>query len=154
MSDSLSLPQNLNNVAENKPERPTAGHRLLLRDRIALGAVMLLLIVNGFAGSQYTQRLRKHTNLVEQSHNVLRNLDYLESQIQAAESGQRGFLITGNELHLENYERIAADVLSSANELGLFVRKDQASSDQVDDLEKRIKQKLVDFSSAISVRRN
>lgn len=153
MSDSLSLPQNLNNEAENNSERLPAGPRRVIRDRIALGTVMLLLIVNGFAGSQYTQRLRTHTNLVEQSHSVLSNLDYLESQMQAAESGQRGFLISGNESHLENYERIAADILSSANELGLSVRKDQASSDQVDDLVKRIKQKLVDLSSAISVRR-
>lgn len=123
------------------------------RDRIALASVMLLLIVNGFAGSQYTQRLRSHTNLVEESHDILGLLDNLESQVQAAESGQRGFLITGDDDYLETYERVGTSILAHLKELGQLIQDSSPEGEQVSILDALVQQRMAELASNISVRR-
>ena len=135
-------------------ERLTISRYQVLRDRIALAAVMLMLIASGFAGSQYTQRLRMHTNLVEDSHKMLANLDNIESQLQAAESGQRGFIITGDESYLDTYQRVVTGVTALVKDLGYLVQEDTQGSAQVSVLDGLIVQKMMLLASTIEVRRN
>ncbi len=147
---------NLDPLKSDDPKReraPTTTRYQALRDRIALASVMLLLVVNGIAGSQYTQRLRSHTNLVEESHSVLGSLDYLECQIQAAESGQRGFLITGEEEYLETYERVSSNVEALVKDLGHLVPANSSAKEQVALLDALIQQKMAELASTISARR-
>jgi len=127
--------------------------RQTLRDRIAMASVMLLLLVNGFAGSQYTQRLRSHSNLIKESHSILDVLDNLEYQVQAAESGQRGFLITGAEDYLETYEKGSTNILTQAKDLGFLVQDNSLAKEQVKVLETLIQLKMSQLAETISVRR-
>lgn len=141
-------------LPKEKRQPPTSEVRhQTRRDRIALASVMLLLIVNGFAGSQYTQRLRSHTNLVEESHNILGLLDNLEYQVQAAESGQRGFLITGDEDYLETYERVGTSILAHLKDLGRLIPDDSPEGEQVSLLDSLVQQRMAELASNISVRR-
>ena len=138
---------------EKRQLPPTEARHQTRRDRVALASVMLLLIVNGFAGSQYTQRLRSHTNLVEESHSILGSLDNLECQVQAAESGQRGFLITGEEEYLETYERVGTSILAHLKELGRLIPDNSAEEEQVSILDSLVQQRMAELASTISVRR-
>jgi len=135
-------------------ERHPAGKRRRFRDGVALAAVVLLLLTNGFAGSQYTQRLRIHTNLVETSYKILGTLNNLESQITAAESEQRQYLLTSNNDYLRRYERVTFSALSTLKELRLLFRENPTEIAQVVVLEELIKQKADELSAAIEASRD
>ncbi len=154
MTEANSLNTALKRDIERKMEQPLLSRRQLLRDRISLSAVVLMLIISGFAASQYTQRLRIHTNLVEESHKILGSLDSIESQLQAAESGQRGFLITGEEDFLETYRRVVPSIHALVNELGLLVQSNELETERVAMLDGLIKEKILQLESTISVRRS
>ena len=146
--------QDLKNAGERTVERLSNSRYQVLRDRIALAAVMLMLIASGFAGSQYTQRLRMHTNLVDESHLILANLDNIESQLNAAESSQRGFLISGDESYLDTYQRVVTSVAALVRELGSLVQEHPLGNAQLSVLDKLIAQKMMGLASTIEVRRN
>lgn len=92
-------------IAEHSEVLLRGKQRRVVGDRIALGAVVLLLVGSGIASSYYTQQLRSHTNLVEESHKFLTKLENIESMLQSAESGLRGFILTGEESYLDRYHR-------------------------------------------------
>jgi len=73
MVESNQVPQISNTVIERESKRFPLVQRREFRDRVALAAVVILLLTNGFAGSQYAQRLRIHTDLVKASYKILRN---------------------------------------------------------------------------------
>ncbi len=128
--------------------RPIAG------ERIAIGAVVVLMVVSGFAGSQYTQRLRMHTNLVKESYLLLNKLDNLESTLQSAESGQRGFILTGQESYLDSFRSARKKVDSFLNDLSALENADATERSKVVALKPIAEQKMIDLASIIDVRRS
>lgn len=128
--------------------RPIAG------ERIAIGAVVVLMVVSGFAGSQYTQRLRMHTNLVKESYLLLNKLDNLESTLQSAESGQLGFILTGQESYLDSFRSARKKVDSFLNDLSALENADATERSKVVALKPIAEQKMIDLASIIDVRRS
>jgi CHASE3 domain sensor protein len=61
------------------------------------------LVVIGWVSYRSTASLIETSTWVEHTHLVLENLDELLSTMKDAETGQRGFLITGEERYLEPY---------------------------------------------------
>ncbi len=73
---------------------------------VAIGFFLVTTIV-----AVYTTRLLRESNqAVVQTHQVIVGLDILLSDIQDAETGQRGFLLTGDERYLEPYYRSVAQL--------------------------------------------
>lgn len=73
--------------------------------KIAFGfglSVAMLLIV-GVVAYRSTDALVENGHKVTHSHEVLEDLAHVLSQMKDAETGQRGFLLTGNEDYLEPY---------------------------------------------------
>jgi len=154
MTKSNRAPQISDTKIERDSTRNLAGQRRRFRDGVALAAVMLLLLINGFAGSHYTQRLRMHTDLVEASHRILGTLDNLEYEITAVEAEQRGYLLTWKNEYLERYEKVISNALSTLKELTLLVSEKPIEIAQVDVLDERIKQKVAELSAAIEANRD
>ncbi len=95
-------------------------HLMRLAEPFAVASVVVLLLVTGFVTFHNTRRLRSHTDLVEQSHELLSTLERLESTVKSAESGQRGYAITNDESHLEPYReavRVANSLLTQLKSL-------------------------------------
>ena len=112
------------------------------------------MVVSGFAGSQYTQRLRMHTNLVKESYLLLNKLDNLESTLQSAESGQRGFILTGQESYLDSFRSARKKVDSFLNDLSALENADATERSKVVALKPIAEQKMIDLASIIDVRRS
>jgi two-component system sensor kinase FixL len=55
-------------------------------------------------------RLRESFGWVEHTNEVLRNISLLERDVLEAESGERGFLLTGERAYLDSYERSSAEI--------------------------------------------
>ena len=128
--------------------RPIAG------ERIAIGAVVVLMVINGFAGSQNTQSLQMHTNLVKESYILLNKLDNLESALQSAESGQRGFLLTGQDSYLDSFHSARKYVDSFLNDLSAPGNSDSTKRSKVVALMPIVERMMVELATSIDVRRS
>ncbi len=90
---------------------PTSG--LLTRKRhlaepIGTAAIISLLVVTGVVTLQNLGRMRQDVNEVRHSYEVLNSMDAVASALKDAESGQRGYLLTGDPSYLEPYESTEA----------------------------------------------
>jgi PAS domain S-box-containing protein len=75
------------------------------RKRFVAAFIILLLFlgINAVVSQRSTRKLIQNQQLVTHTHEVLANLDQTLALLTEAESGQRGFLITGDEIYLANY---------------------------------------------------
>ena len=83
--------------------------------RIGLGLSLLILFITSLASFISIQNLIKSADLVSHSNRVMSSLDAVISTLKDAETGQRGYLLTGNKDFLEPYngaEDHAKDLLS------------------------------------------
>ncbi len=71
--------------------------------RLGLGLSLILLILSSLASYISIHNLIKNADLVEHSNKVISNLENAISTLKDAETGQRGYLLTGNNVFLEPY---------------------------------------------------
>ncbi len=72
--------------------------------------VLVTLIANSVLSYLNLRRLDYNTEQVDHTNNVLLQLKTLQTTIIDAETGQRGYLLTGKESYLEPYTEAAASV--------------------------------------------
>ena len=77
------------------------GNKLLL---IAIALPLITLLVIGTKTYESIISFQQQTKFIEETHKVILSLQNLLTLIINAETGQRGFIITGNETYLEPYE--------------------------------------------------
>jgi len=75
--------------------------------KIGFGISLLLLLVSGAASFISIRNLLQSAQLVAHSHEVLQQLENESSIIKDAETGQRGFLLSGDRIFLKPYEGAA-----------------------------------------------
>ncbi|MDQ8005108.1 MAG: response regulator [Pedobacter sp.] len=73
--------------------------------RIGLGISLLLLIITSVASFVSIKNLIKSADMVVESNAIINDVDNIVSMLKDAETGQRGFLLTGNTVFLDPYER-------------------------------------------------
>ena len=78
----------------------------------SFGVVLLITVVIGAAAYNSTAQLLESETSVTHTHRVLTNLAQVMSSLVDAETGQRGYIITGNDRFLEPY-RTAGQTVSS-----------------------------------------
>src|ERR1700742_3918760 len=73
---------------------------------IAVGVAVALVffVVSGAISYSNIQTLRADSDQIVHSHDVITTLDALLSSTQDAETGQRGFVLTGAERYLQPYD--------------------------------------------------
>ena len=87
-------------------QKETMRQLLTLGTKISIGfllAVVLLAVISVIA-YRNTQTLIETDRWVVHTHEVLTTLEVTLSQLKDAETGQRGYVITGNEQYLEPYQ--------------------------------------------------
>ena len=77
------------------------GNKLLL---IAIALPLVTLLIIGTKTYESIIFFQQQTKFIEETHKVILSLQNLLTLIINAETGQRGFIITGNETYLEPYE--------------------------------------------------
>ncbi len=71
--------------------------------RLGLGLSLILLILSSLASYISINHLIKNAELVSHSNEIMNGLDNAISTLKDAETGQRGYLLTGNRVFLEPY---------------------------------------------------
>lgn len=79
--------------------------KLSIRTKLAaaFGVALLFIAVTGAFSWSSTVKLVDNARMVDHTHEVLENLEDIVSQLKDAETGQRGFVITGEPHYLESY---------------------------------------------------
>ncbi len=99
------------------------------------------------------QLLWSDSSVVESSHQTLKLIDALEFALTKAETGQRGYIVTGDESYLEPYELANSELDDLTRRLYEQTKQDPGHGKALDQLTPLIAQKRVDLSQTIEVRR-
>jgi two-component system, LuxR family, sensor kinase FixL len=86
---------------------------------------------------------------VEHTNEVLRNVSASERALLEAESGERGYLLTGDTSYLDSYNRSRAEISRIPDLLRQLVSDNPDQTQRLDDLHQSINARLQEFQQAI-----
>jgi len=116
-------------------------------------ALLLIAVTGAFSWSS-TVNLVDNAQMVDHTHEVLENLERIVSQLKDAETGQRGFVITGEPHYLEPYNAGLMGVEHAVAEVRRLTSDNPAQQGSLDVTERLIKSKLGELSQTIDLRRD
>ncbi|AEV84429.1 two-component hybrid sensor and regulator [Actinoplanes sp. SE50] len=117
-----------------------------------LCAVATMVIVGGSAFVRIGTLLGDRVP-VEQAHCVLGQLAMLQKQVDDAERGQRGFVITGNEQYLDPYSAAVAAIPGTVRTLGQLTAGDAIQARLLSSVSAPLRDKLDELADTIELRR-
>ncbi len=119
---------------------------------IGLGLLLAVVIINASLAYRSTVELHEAAAAVDHSDAIIDALDRLYSAVQAAETGQRGYLLTNEKKYLEPYseaEKVIDQRLARIDEL---TQGDSAQQADVPALRTAVKSKRADLAETIELR--
>lgn len=121
---------------------------------ISLGVALGLLAVNAAISYRNTLKLIENEQSVSHTHQVLAKLEQTISTLKDAETGQRGYLLTGKERYLEPYQSAIARVNQQLDDLRQLSADRPRQQQRIRDLEIAIATKLAELQQTINLRRS
>ncbi|WP_295529570.1 CHASE3 domain-containing protein [uncultured Pseudacidovorax sp.] len=125
-----------------------------LRSLLRSAPFVALLVVAGILSFRYHQLLLSQRASIEHTYQVLTTLESTLVHAIDAETGQRGFIITGDDRYLEPYDRALAQIGPLANRLRALVSDSAVQQRRVDRLEYAVALKLAELHETVQARRN
>lgn len=128
---------------------------LTVEKKIVAGfAVMLaILLAIGIVSYRNTRKLIRDSNLVAHSHEVLDELEGTLSSVKDAETGQRGYIITGDEEYLKPYKAALPTINQRIENLRQLTASDPEQPRHLADLEEEVAARLRMMAEVIELRR-
>ena len=123
--------------------------------RILAGYAAVLVVVGviGIIAYHATTELIDTSGLVAHSHKLKEALTDLLSKLKDAETGQRGFILTGEERYLEPYSTAIREIDRSVQDLKELAADQPAQLRRIDRIQTLIANKLAELAETISLRR-
>jgi PAS domain S-box-containing protein len=118
-----------------------------------IGMVVALLIFNAATSYRNTLKLVENEHWVSHTHQVLTELEATLSTLKDAESGQRGYLLTGEERYLEPYHSAIARINQQVVGLQQLTADNNRQQQRIRDLKIAIDSKLAELEKTINLRR-
>ncbi len=153
----LELRRNLANLTLEATERKQAqkSRRQFFKEIAGgFGIASAILIIIGFVSYQSATRLIETSSRVEQTQERLNKLEQLLSELKDAETGQRGYILTGEEPYLEPYQTAIASVDGEIKNLRTLTTLHPNQQRQLDALEPLIAKKLAEVNRLVDLRKN
>jgi methyl-accepting chemotaxis protein len=124
--------------------------------KIAAGFAISFALLAGIGVVAYrsTVSLTKTSYLVAHSHIVLDTIADVLSRMKDAETGQRGFVITGDDAYLEPYRSGRDSVDNLVKDLRELTADNPRQQKRIDELEPLIAAKLAELKQTIDLRKN
>src|SRR5689334_80241 len=125
------------------------------RTRFISAFVVLLVFlgINGIISQRSTRKLIQNEQLVAHTHEVLANLDQTLAMLTEAESGQRGFILTGNEVYLANYKEDLHRLPEQIEKLKRLTADNPSQQQRVVRLEEEINQRIATLNDVLELAR-
>ncbi|MEO8278873.1 MAG: CHASE3 domain-containing protein [Ideonella sp.] len=142
-------------TAVSPPKKPLAGGTkwlLLLRDSpftfplVAIIAVMLLVI----SEVSYRSAVTSLTQLEDMGFVRIRNLELLRLMVDA-ETGQRGYMLTGREEYLQPYSDSIKELRQLLEPLHIYYEKDPTNAALFEELQTAINRKVSEMQASLTM---
>ncbi len=127
--------------------------RRQLSEPVGAAAVIILLIAAGTVSLRNIQSLWSDSSIVENSYETLNLIDELEFMLTKAETGQRGYIITGDDTYLEPYESANRELDDVLRRLYERTKDSEDHASAVVLLMPKVDQKRAELVETIDVRR-
>jgi signal transduction histidine kinase/DNA-binding response OmpR family regulator/CHASE3 domain sensor protein len=120
-----------------------------------LGLIMGLafFVISGTLAYRNVVALGESDAAIRHSHTVLIALDELLSTVQDAETGQRGYLLTGGQSYLEPYTKATETLQGRLAHLQDLVSDNDVQQGNITQLRRQVDSKLAELRETIAVRR-
>lgn len=128
---------------------------MIKRSRVLLAAFVAalgLLLTVGYLADRDTASLLATFAARDLNHRILENLQTLATQLDDAETGQRGFLITGQADYLEPYNKSVSQIHQTIQELDRLAASRPQLHQELTRLEPLVAQKLSELQETINLR--
>jgi signal transduction histidine kinase/DNA-binding response OmpR family regulator/CHASE3 domain sensor protein len=119
---------------------------------IGLAAVLAFFLVSGLVAYTNVQTLRANQDKIVHSASVLMAIDDLLSTTQDAETGQRGYLLTGDRRYLEPYQAATSAIASKAEDLRSLTRDNPVQQAHIAQVDRRLDAKVAELKETIELR--
>ncbi len=123
--------------------------------KIAAGFALAFLMLAGIGVVAYRSigALTSTSRLVTHTHQVLEHIAEVLSLLKDAETGQRGYVITGDEAFLEPYQAGTSNVHTVVKELRDLTADNPNQQKRIDQAEPLIAAKLTELKQTVDLRR-
>ncbi|MDF2115543.1 response regulator [Roseiarcaceae bacterium H3SJ34-1] len=118
-----------------------------------LAAVLGFFLISGWVAYLNIQALRDDNQKIYHSHQVIKALDGVLSTVKDAETGQRGFLLTGEESYLEPYNAALLALPPQIDELAQLTSDNPKQQARIGLLKQHINAKLTELRQTIDLQR-
>ncbi|MEG3934749.1 MULTISPECIES: CHASE3 domain-containing protein [unclassified Microcoleus] len=118
-----------------------------------IGMAVALLIFNAATSYRNTLKLIENERWVSHTHRVLTELEATLSTLKDAETGQRGYLLTGEERYLEPYHSAIARINQQVVGLQQLTADNNRQQQRIRNLKIAIDSKLAELEGTINLRR-
>lgn len=119
---------------------------------LGFALVLLLIAANAFASYRSVRRVNANKERVLNTTQSLAEMQAVLSTMQNAETGQRGYIITGKENYLEPYYKSLSEIEGRQRNLRNLV-KEPAIARQLPALDEQIEARLASLKTTITLRR-
>ncbi|ESQ77885.1 response regulator [Asticcacaulis sp. YBE204] len=119
----------------------------------ALIFVAIFFVISGIVSFSNIATLNKDARLVAQTHEVILGLSDLLSTMKDAETGQRGYILTGKDTYLEPYTQAVQNVQERASAVDTLIAGTPSQEARMVSLKYRIKSKLEELDETVQLRR-
>jgi methyl-accepting chemotaxis protein len=120
---------------------------------VGFAVAALSLVVVAWAGYRNADQLIENDRLVAHTHQVRRDLADLMSQLKDAETGQRGFIITGSDTFLEPYQAALGEIKKTFDSVRRLTSDNAGQQRRLDAVSPLIDAKLAELKATIDQRR-
>lgn len=116
--------------------------------------VVVALLLSGVISFSYNILLKNYRDAVDHTFQVMSAIDNTLLRLQDAETGQRGFIITGDEAYLAPFKSAERDLSEVLADLGHLISDNAEQQAQITNLQQLAESKVSELQETIVTRRN
>jgi signal transduction histidine kinase/DNA-binding response OmpR family regulator/CHASE3 domain sensor protein len=120
--------------------------------RLGLGLSLIILFISSLASYVSISNLIKSTDLVKHSDEVILNTEGVISTLKDAETGQRGYLLTGNKIFLQPYYGSTDTAMAALNRIEAQTKDNAVQQKNVAELRNILARRLNIITSTIEIK--
>jgi PAS domain S-box-containing protein len=120
---------------------------------LAFLATLLLLAANGYVSRQAVRVVTGNDRLLAHTQEVLTALEALQSTVTDAETGQRGYVLTGKESYLGPYQEARASIPARLARLRSLTADNPVQQGRLPLLDGKVRAKLAELEETVELRR-
>ena len=120
---------------------------------IGFGLMILVLVGGGLLGVTSTRRLAENEQIVAHTHEVIGELETLVSALKDAETGHRGYLLTGDDAYLGPHRNAVRDVPAAFARLENLTSDNPAQQARLAVIRPKIERLLAELGRSIALKK-